>query len=107
MGVVGKNVTGRETCVSICAKDSSGPYDYFLRKKFVELAKKNKIPYKIDIFPHYGSDGSAALKAGRDLRVALIGPGVAASHGNERTHLKGITATKNLLLAYLEERKNV
>ena len=104
MGVVGKNVTGIETCVSICAKDSSGPYDYFLRKRLVELAKKNNIPYKIDIFPHYGSDGSAALKAGHDLRVGLIGPGVSASHGNERTHLKGITAARDLLLAYLTDK---
>ncbi len=104
MGVVGNNVTGRETCVSICAKDSSGPYDYFLRKKFTELAKENKIPYQVDIFPHYGSDGSAALKAGYDLRVALIGPGVSASHGNERTHLKGITAARDLLLSYLKEK---
>ena len=105
MGVVGKNVTGRETCVSICAKDSSGPYDYYFRKKLTELAKKNNIPYKIDIFPHYGSDGSAALKAGHDIRVGLIGPGVSASHGNERTHLKGINATKDLLLAYLKEKR--
>ncbi len=101
MGVVGKNVTGRETCVSICAKDSSGPYDFLFRKRLTELAKKNKIPYKIDIFPHYGSDGSAALKAGHDIRVGLIGPGVSASHGNERTHLKGIEASRDLLLAYL------
>ena len=104
MGVVGQNVTGRETCVSICAKDSSGPYDYLLRKRLVDLAKKNKLPYKIDIFPHYGSDGSAALKSGHDLRVGLIGPGVAASHGNERTHLKGIAAAKDLLIAYLNDK---
>ncbi len=103
MGVVGKNVTGIETCVSICAKDSSGPYDYFFRKKLTELAKKNNIPYRIDIFPHYGSDGSAALKAGHDLRVGLIGPGVSASHGNERTHTKGIIAARDLLMAYLKE----
>ncbi|MBP5468469.1 MAG: M42 family metallopeptidase [Candidatus Riflebacteria bacterium] len=105
MGVVGKNVTGRETCVSICAKDSSGPYDYFLRKRLTQLAIDNKIPYQIDIFPHYGSDGSAALKAGYDIRVGLIGPGVSASHGNERTHLKGITAARDLLLAYLTSSK--
>lgn len=101
MGVVGKDVTGTETAVSICAKDSSGPYDYHFRKHLTELAIKNNIPYKIDIFPYYGSDGSAALKAGYDIRVGLIGPGVAASHGNERTHLKGITAARDLLLAYI------
>ena len=105
MGVVGKDVTGRETCVSICAKDSSGPYDLTLRKRLTDLAKKKKIPYQIDVFPYYGSDGSAALKAGHDLRVGLIGPGVAASHGNERTHLKGITAARDLLLAYINNSK--
>ena len=104
MGVVGQKVTGRETSVSICAKDSSGPYDYFMRKRLVSLAQKNNIPYKIDIFPHYGSDGSAALKAGHDIRVGLIGPGVAASHGNERTHIKGIQAARDLLIAYLTDK---
>lgn len=101
MGVVGKDVSGCETAVSICAKDSSGPYDFSLRKRLTDLAKKNKIPYKIDIFPFYGSDGSAALKAGHDLRVGLIGPGVAASHGNERTHIKGVCAARDLLIKYL------
>ncbi len=102
MGVVGDGVAGDEFHVSICAKDSSGPYNYEMRKKLVSLAKKNRIPYKVDVFPFYGSDGSAALHAGYDLRVALIGPGVSASHGVERTHIKGIQATKKLILAYIK-----
>jgi putative aminopeptidase FrvX len=102
MGVVGDGVTGNETSVSICVKDSSGPYDYNLRVRLAELARKNKLPYKLDVFPYYGSDGSAALRAGYDLRVGLIGPGVSASHGNERTHLKGLKATRDLILAYLK-----
>lgn len=104
MGVVGEAVQGRETHCSICAKDSSGPYDYDFRKRLTELAEENKIPYLIDIYPHYGSDGSAAWRAGNDYKVALIGPGVAASHGVERTHVKGIDATINLCLTYIDDR---
>ncbi len=102
MGVVGDNVAGDEFSVSICAKDSSGPYDYDMRRKLTELAKKNGIPYKIDVFPYYGSDGSAALRAGHNIRVGLIGPGVSASHGVERTHEKGIKATEDLILEYIK-----
>lgn len=103
MGVVGDGVAGKENSVSICVKDSSGPYDYEFRQKLLQIARDNKLPYKLDVFPFYGSDGSAALRAGLDIRVALIGPGVAASHGNERTHIKGLNATRDLLLAYLNE----
>jgi len=103
MGVLGDDCQGNEVSCSICAKDSSGPYDYNFRKKLVDLAKNNNIPYKIDVYPFYGSDGSAALRAGNDFRVALIGMGVAASHGTERTHIKGIEATIDLCLAYIEK----
>lgn len=102
MGVLGDACEGNEVSCSICVKDSSGPYDFNFRKKLVELADKNKIPYKLDVYPHYGSDGSAALRAGKNFRVALIGPGVAASHGVERTHKKGIEATIDLCLSYIK-----
>lgn len=101
MGVLGDDCQGNEVSCSICAKDSSGPYDYEFRKKLVDLANKNNIPYKVDVYPFYGSDGSAALRAGNDFKVALIGMGVAASHGTERTHKKGIEATIDLCMAYL------
>ncbi|WP_297458063.1 M42 family metallopeptidase [Thermococcus sp.] len=104
MGVVGEGVYGKETAVSIAAKDSSGPYDYEMTSKLIELAEKNDIPHVVDVFPYYGSDGSAALRAGWDFRVALIGPGVHASHGMERTHVKGLLATKELIRAYIEEK---
>ncbi|MDF1674110.1 MAG: M42 family metallopeptidase [Vicingaceae bacterium] len=103
MGVLGDDCQGNEVSCSICAKDSSGPYDYSFRKKLVDLAKENNIPYKVDVYPHYGSDGSAALRAGNDFRVALVGMGVAASHGTERTHKKGIEATIDLCLAYINQ----
>ncbi len=104
MGVVGEAVQGKETHCSICAKDSSGPYDYEFRKKLTNLADRDKIPYQVDVYPYYGSDGSAALRAGKDYRVALIGPGVAASHGVERTHIKGIEATISLCLSYIKDK---
>jgi aminopeptidase len=103
MGVLGDDCEGNEVSCSICAKDSSGPYDYNFRKRLVDLAQKNNIPYKVDVYPHYGSDGSAALRAGNDFRVGLIGMGVAASHGTERTHIKGIEATIDLCLAYIND----
>lgn len=102
MGVLGDDCQGNEVSCSICAKDSSGPYDYNFRKRLVELARNNDIAHKVDVYPFYGSDGSAALRAGNDFRVALIGMGVAASHGTERTHKKGIEATIELCLAYVD-----
>ena len=102
MGVLGDACDGKERCCSICAKDSSGPYDYGIRKRLVELAEKRSIPFALDVYPFYGSDGSAALRAGNDFRVGLIGPGVAASHGVERTHARGIEATIDLCVAYIE-----
>ena len=102
MGVLGEPCEGSEVRCSICAKDTSGPYDYAMRKKLVNLAEEKSIPHSVDVYPYYGSDGSAALRAGNDFRVGLIGPGVAASHGVERTHVKGIEATIDLCLAYIE-----
>ena len=102
MGVLGDPCEGSEVRCSICAKDTSGPYDYAMRKKLVDLAEEKSIPHSVDVYPYYGSDGSAALRAGNDFRVGLVGPGVAASHGVERTHVKGIEATIELCLAYIE-----
>ncbi len=102
MAVVGEGCRGREDAVSICVKDSSGPYDFNVTQTLKKLADKNKIPFETDIYPHYGSDGSAAVQAGYDVRVGLIGPGVSASHGVERTHIKGISATFDLAKEYIE-----
>ncbi|MBI4678766.1 MAG: M42 family metallopeptidase [Elusimicrobia bacterium] len=103
MGVIGKSVAGKETAVSICAKDSSGPQDYELRCRLAGLAKKKRIPFVVDVFPYYSSDAAMALQAGLDLRPGIIGPGVSASHGVERTHLKGLKATADLLEAYIRD----
>ena len=101
MGCVGLDLAGSEYKVSIAAKDSGGPYDYELTTRLVDLANENGVDYVVDIFPFYGSDIGAAWRSGRDLKGALIGPGVAASHGMERTHYKAIENTIKLLVAYL------
>lgn len=101
MGCIGLDLACSEQDVSICAKDSSGPYDYEFTSRLIELAKEKKLPYAIDIYPQYGSDVSAALRGGNNIRGALIGPGVHASHGMERTHYDGVDATMELVLAYI------
>lgn len=104
MGVVGDACEGNEYSCSICAKDSGGPYDYDFRRTLVGLATRNNIPHAIDVYPFYSSDGTAAWRAGVDVRVGLIGPGVHASHGMERTHVRGIQATVELCLRYIETK---
>ena len=102
MGCIGEDLTCTEYQVSICAKDSGGPYDYGMVSRLVKLAKEHGVDYAVDIYPHYGSDVGAAWHAGMDSRAALIGPGVHASHGMERTHLDGLNATLDLAALYLE-----
>ena len=101
MGCVGEHLEGSEEKVSICAKDSAGPYNYEINSKLISLAKELKLDYAVDVFPYYSSDVSAALRAGNNIKGALIGSGVAASHGMERTHIKGVINTFELLKAYL------
>lgn len=102
MGCVGNDLACDETMVSICCKDSGGPYNYEMTCKLIELAQKNELDYAADIYPSYGSDAGAAMRSGLDARHALIGPGVFASHSYERTHIKGIENTLKLIIAYVE-----
>lgn len=101
MGCVGADLECKETQVSICVKDGHGPYDYEMVERLIALAKERKIDYAADVYPYYGSDVGAAWSAGADVKGGLIGPGVHASHGMERTHIKGLYATIDLLFAYL------
>jgi putative aminopeptidase FrvX len=101
MAAAGEDQNSDEFTVGICAKDSGGPYHLGLRRRLEELAEDLEIPYRTDIYPYYGSDGEAAWRAGADLAVALIGPGIDASHTYERTHEDSLSATTQLLLAYL------
>ena len=101
MGALGDGQNSDEYTVSICAKDSSGPYDLGTRRRLVALCGEHEIPHKVDVYPHYGSDGSAALRAGADLVVGLIGPGVDASHAYERTHRDSLLHTARLAAAWI------
>lgn len=101
MAAPGDGQKSDEFSVTICAKDSTGPYDLAMRRRLTNLAKEENLDYKVDIYPFYGSDASAALRAGYDIRTALIGPGVDASHSFERTHIDAIENTIKLGLLYL------
>ncbi|HPT89451.1 MAG TPA: M42 family metallopeptidase [Bacilli bacterium] len=103
MGCIGEDLNCTEQDVSICVKDSSGPYDYKMVNKLIQLAKENNLNYAVDVYPFYGSDVSAALRGGNNIKGALIGPGVHASHGMERTHIKAVENTLKLLIAYIKE----
>ncbi|WP_394188643.1 M42 family metallopeptidase [Paenisporosarcina quisquiliarum] len=102
MGALGDGQTSDEYTVSICAKDSSGPYHYELTRHLVNLAKEHNIGYKLDIYPYYGSDASAAIRAGYDVKHALFGPGIESSHAFERTHIDSLKHSASLLEAYVK-----
>lgn len=100
MGCVGDGLNCTEKQVSICAKDSGGPYNYEVVGDLIATAKAAGVDFAVDVYPHYGSDADAALGAGYDVKHGLIGPGVYASHGYERSHKKGVKNTFELLKAY-------
>ena len=101
MGCVGDGLQCTERQVSICAKDSGGPYSYAVVGKLIEAAKREGADYAVDVYPHYGSDVEATLRAGYDIRHGLIGSGVYASHGYERSHIDGVLNTLKTLKGYL------
>ena len=103
MGCVGDGLSCKETQVSICAKDSNGPYHYDVTSGLIAAARRCGADFAVDVYPHYGSDVEDTLIAGWDVRHGLIGPGVYASHGYERSHVKGAENTLKLLEAYLSE----
>ena len=102
MGCVGDGITCTEHQVSICAKDSGGPYSYRVVGKLIDAAKATGADYAVDVYPRYGSDVEATLSAGFDLRHGLIGPGVYASHGYERSHMDGVYNTLKVICGYLD-----
>ena len=101
MGCVGNGLQCSERQVSICAKDSGGPYSYEVVGKLIEAAKAQNADYAVDVYPFYGSDVEATLRSGHDIRHGLIGPGVYASHGYERSHIDGVLNTLKVLCGYL------
>ena len=103
MGCVGDGLQCREHQVSICAKDSGGPYDYQVVTGLIQAAKNMEADYAVDVYPYYGSDVEATLRAGYDIRHGLIGAGVYASHGYERSHRDGVKNTWRVLVGYCAE----
>jgi putative aminopeptidase FrvX len=101
MAVVGSGQESDERFATLCIKDKGGVYHEGLNKKMRALAEKHHIPYKTDVYTFYSSDGEAFWNAGGDAAVALIGPGIDASHNYERAHIDGLNATTNWILAYL------
>ena len=101
MAVVGAGQESDEFSATLCIKDNGGVYHEGLNKKLRAIAEQNGIPYKTDVYPFYGSDGEAFWRAGGDVALALIGPGIDASHNYERAHLDGLIATTNWIMAYL------
>lgn len=101
MAAVGHGQESDEYNVTICVKDSGGPYHIDMTRKLTRLAEAVNLPYKLDIYPYYGSDGEAYWRAGGDVRVGLIGPGVDASHSYERTHIDALVRTAQLIVEYL------
>ncbi|HBX70277.1 MAG TPA: peptidase M42 [Chloroflexi bacterium] len=101
MAAIGEGQTSDEFHATLCVKDSGGPYHHGLSNKLRKLAEAHGILYKVDIYPYYGSDGEAYWRAGGNVAVALIGPGVDASHNYERTHTDALEATTNWIVAYL------
>lgn len=104
MGAMGDDQATDEYTVSICVKDASGPYHYELRQHMVALCQSNNIPYKLDIYPFYGSDASAAMRSGAEVKHALLGAGIESSHSYERTHRDSVEATEKLVDAYLKSQ---
>ena len=102
MGCVGAGLQCTEKQVSICAKDSGGPYNYEVVGKLIEAAKKTDADYAVDVYPFYGSDVEATLRSGYDIRHGLIGAGVYASHGYERSHIEGVLNSLKVLCGYLD-----
>ena len=101
IGLVAEDAHGDEKKVSIAARDNKTVYDLKIRKKLQETADLNNIKYTVGVYNRYGSDATASILQGADLRYACIGPNVDATHHYERTHVDGIVETIKLLIAYL------
>jgi peptidase M42 family hydrolase len=92
----------REDAVTVAMGDQTGPFDYHLTRKLAGLAAEHELDAVRDVFEFYRSDGAAALEAGAHARVALLGFGVDATHGHERTHLRGLEELAQLVALYLQ-----
>ena len=101
MAAIGDGQASDEFHCTLCVKDSGGPYHIGMNRKLRRLASENGLDLRTDVYPYYGSDGEALWRAGADVRVALVGPGVDASHSYERTHTDALVDTAKLIGYYL------
>ena len=99
--VVAPGQASTETGVTIVMQDLNGPTDRPLNALLEGLAVSEGLEVHRDVFTHFRTDAAAALVAGADVRTAIVGFGVDATHGHERTHTDGLMATARLLAAYL------
>ena len=88
--------------VTIGLMDQTGPYDYHLSRKLINLCDQNHISMETDVFKFYRSDSASAIEAGNDARTALVCLGVDASHGHERTHIDSLGAVADLIALYVQ-----
>ncbi|MBQ9119311.1 MAG: M42 family metallopeptidase [Lachnospiraceae bacterium] len=102
MGAIGDDLNGNEYSVSICACDGGGPYDYEITGRLQEAAKAAGVEYVVDVFSNYSSDATTAMRGGNNVRIGLLGPGIHASHGMERTHISAMEGTLKTLQQYLQ-----
>ena len=101
MAAVGPGQNSDEYSVGICVKDSGGPYSLEMKQLLMQLCQSAEIPYKLDIYPYYGSDVGPVWRSGADVVAGLIGPGVDASHHYERTHVDSLVATVRLIIEFM------
>jgi peptidase M42 family hydrolase len=101
----GQNST--EYDVTVAMMDSSGPFDYHLTHRLIDLAEQCNINIKRDVFKHYRCDAASAVEAGNDIRTALICFGVDASHGYERTHIDSLISLAYLIAMYMQSPPTV
>lgn len=103
MGALGYGQSGDEFSVSICVKDAGGPYHFEMNNRLRRLATEHDIAHQVDIYPYYASDGTSYWRAGGSAQVGLVGPGVASSHGYERTHKDALRHSTHLIARYMLE----
>ena len=99
-GTTAPGQNSSEFGATIAMADQTGPFDFHLTRKLVELCRENQIPYQKDVFRYYRSDSASALEAGHDIRTALVTFGVDASHGYERIHKHALTSVARLVAAF-------
>lgn len=106
-GTTAPGQNSSEFGVTIAMADQTGPFDWHLSRKLVQLARDHGVPHQKDVFRYYRSDSASALESGADIRTALVTFGVDASHGYERIHESALSDLARLLVAYAESEVEI